>query len=541
MDSSSQEEENKKITEVKTYPIQFSLDENQENLTINTNTSSKNSKEQIINQAFRFHSHGNISEAAKYYQDFINKGYKDYRVLSNYGTILTSLGKLKEAEKYLLEAIELNPDSAKSYFCLGVLYRESFQKQNAENALRKAVKLDCNCDSLMAYFGSFLFSEGNHIESIKYYRRAIEINPNKAKYYHNLSSVIVELGDLKEAEKLNQKAHKLSPFFSRPYCSLSNLKTSKNIDYWNKDLFSEDILSKNDLNSQFDIHFSRATTLHKQEKYVESAKQLVFVNELKLKYMPSNIDSYFSRENKLKILIDLSHEPNIKSPNNSELIFIFGIPGSGSTLVESIITMKSKDPIQDELIFNKMLQDWLDNLSKGNKNSFYDVIYNNILKTKGNGERTIIKVSDFSFLGLILNHFPTAKIVACKRYILDNVLTLYQTYFTTGWNLTSSLNDTKDYYLSQNKILEEFKLLYSSRIYCLNYESLVYEPKSMIKSLISWLNFEWDKIYLSPHLNKRILRGYSCILPRYPITKEHVGVWEKYQKMLSPIIDSISQ
>jgi len=64
----------------------WSLEEIKENLTINTNTLSKPSIEQLINQAFKFHSQGNISEAAKYYQYFINQGFKDHRVFSNYGS-----------------------------------------------------------------------------------------------------------------------------------------------------------------------------------------------------------------------------------------------------------------------------------------------------------------------------------------------------------------------------------------------------------------------------------------------------------------------
>ena len=71
VDSSSQEgEEKKKITEVKTFPVQFPLRENKGNLTIDTNTPSKPSKEKIINQAIQFDLKGNISEAAKYYQYF---------------------------------------------------------------------------------------------------------------------------------------------------------------------------------------------------------------------------------------------------------------------------------------------------------------------------------------------------------------------------------------------------------------------------------------------------------------------------------------
>ena len=61
------------------------------------NTSTKASKEQIINQAIQFHLKGNIQEAAKCYQYCINKDFNDHRSYSNYGNILSDLGKLKEA------------------------------------------------------------------------------------------------------------------------------------------------------------------------------------------------------------------------------------------------------------------------------------------------------------------------------------------------------------------------------------------------------------------------------------------------------------
>ena len=59
-------------SEEKTFSVPFDVLENTENITINTNTSSKPSKEELINQAFDSHSKGNIQEAAKYYQHFIN-------------------------------------------------------------------------------------------------------------------------------------------------------------------------------------------------------------------------------------------------------------------------------------------------------------------------------------------------------------------------------------------------------------------------------------------------------------------------------------
>ena len=66
------------------------------------------SKEQIINQAIKFHSQGNIAMAKKYYEYFIRNGFKNHIVFSNYGVILRDLGKLKEAEMFTRKAMNLN-------------------------------------------------------------------------------------------------------------------------------------------------------------------------------------------------------------------------------------------------------------------------------------------------------------------------------------------------------------------------------------------------------------------------------------------------
>jgi len=119
MVSNDKDQGKKKISEVKIFPVPFAQEEIKENITINTNTPSKPSKEQLINQAFKFHSQGNISEAAKLYRYFINQGFTDHRVFSNYGTILKNSGKLKEAELSQRKAIELKSDFAEAHYNLG--------------------------------------------------------------------------------------------------------------------------------------------------------------------------------------------------------------------------------------------------------------------------------------------------------------------------------------------------------------------------------------------------------------------------------------
>ena len=121
--SDKQEQRKNKFTDLKIFNVPFDLREIKENMSINTNSSNL-SKEQIINQAFKFHSQGNISEAAKYYQHLIDQGSKDHRIFSNYGVILKDLGNLKEAELSTRKAIEIKPDLANTHYNLGIILKD---------------------------------------------------------------------------------------------------------------------------------------------------------------------------------------------------------------------------------------------------------------------------------------------------------------------------------------------------------------------------------------------------------------------------------
>ena len=136
--STPEEERNKKLTKVTTFPVPFAVGEIKENI---TNTPSKPSKEQIINQAFKFHSQGNIEEAAKCYQDFIKKGVKDHIVFSNYGVILKNLGKLEASEIFTRKAIKINPEYPEAHANLGNILRDLGKSEEARLCSEKIMSL----------------------------------------------------------------------------------------------------------------------------------------------------------------------------------------------------------------------------------------------------------------------------------------------------------------------------------------------------------------------------------------------------------------
>jgi len=208
---SDKNQEKKKITEVQTFPVPFDLVEIKENLTINTNTPSKPSKEEIITQALKFHSEGNISEATKYYQYFINQGFTDHIVFSNYGIILKNLGNLPQAEKLYRKAIELNPNFPEAHSNLGNILRNLGNLKQAERSYRKAIELKPSFAEAHSNLGTILRDLGNLKESELHTRKAIELKPDSANCYQNLSLLLYAKGNINLAVENIEKAFSIDP------------------------------------------------------------------------------------------------------------------------------------------------------------------------------------------------------------------------------------------------------------------------------------------------------------------------------------------
>jgi len=210
-------------SEIKIFQVPLALGEIKENITITTNSPSKPikpSKEELINQAFKYHSQGNIAEAAKYYQLFINQGFKDDRVFSNYGSILKDLGKLQEAELSTRKAIEINPKFAGYHSNLGNILKNLDNIQEAELSYRKAVELNPNFADSHLNLGNILRDMGKLEEAELSYRKAIKLNPNYADAHSNLGNILRDLGKSKEAEISTRKAIELKPDFAIAYLNL---------------------------------------------------------------------------------------------------------------------------------------------------------------------------------------------------------------------------------------------------------------------------------------------------------------------------------
>ena len=224
MDQSGDKDQGeKKVYEVPTFQVPFPLKKNQENITINTNTPSTTSKEQIINQAIKLHLEGNIQKAAKFYQYFINQGFKDHKVFSNYGLILQGLGNLQEAEIFTRKAIQLNPNLAEGHLNLGIILKDLGKSEEAELSYRKAIALKPDLAEAHSNLGNILRDLGKLQDAELSTRKAIEINPDFANAHLNLGNILSDLGRSKEAELSIRKAIELKLDYADAHSNLGNI------------------------------------------------------------------------------------------------------------------------------------------------------------------------------------------------------------------------------------------------------------------------------------------------------------------------------
>ncbi|MBW3041039.1 tetratricopeptide repeat protein, partial [Prochlorococcus marinus] len=210
------------VSTVTTFPIPYALEGFKENHTSITN-SSISSKEQIINQALKLHSQGNISEAKKYYQYCIDQGFSNHKILSNYGSILKDLGNLQEAKLATRKAIQLKPDYAEAYCNLGSILKDLGNLQEAKLATRKAIQLKPDFAIAHSNLGGIFIDIGNLQDAELAIRKAIQLKPDLASAHFNLGIILKDLEKLYDAELATRKAIQLKPDYTEAYTQLGNI------------------------------------------------------------------------------------------------------------------------------------------------------------------------------------------------------------------------------------------------------------------------------------------------------------------------------
>ena len=458
----------------------------------------------------------------------------------NLGNILKNLGKLQDAEFSTRKAIEINPDFVEAHSNLGIILKDLGRLQDAELSYLKAIDLKPDYAEAYSNLGIILKDLGRLQDAEFSTRKAVEINPHLAEAYSNLGNILKDLGRLQDAELLIRKAIEINPHLAVAYFSLTNFQYSNNGNKkWQEKLFSEDLLINKLPKEKVNIYFARANVHHKAKRFKESSKCLMLGNKLKLNINSSNSEMIINKSKSLLIEADKEEIYEKDQITSSISIFIVGMPRSGSTLLESILSMRND--VHDLGEVNILEESFLEFKRLKSDQNLADIYQQKIKEKTDLNVTTNKNLFNYQYTGIIAKHMPKAKIIHCFRNPLDNILSIYRANFYQELSFASSLVDCANIYLNQDELMNQYKNRFRSKIFDLNYDSLVINPNKEIKSLINWLGWEWKESYLSPHLNIRSVSTASNVEVRSPINSKSIGKWKNYKTMLKPVMEIITK
>ena len=211
-----------------------------------------------------------------------------------------------------------------------------------------------------------------------------------------------------------------------------------------------------------------------------------------------------------KLIKKITTISNKKKNIKIKPIFIVGLPRSGSTLVESIISSgKKKLQIGGETsILNRVFleensnflskKEFLEenkemkiNIDSFNENSLKKYELLNLLDKQTNYIFTDKSLENFFFIELIIKIFPEAKIINCERNIFQIIISIYQN-FLSNIKWSNSIDNILEYIDNYLKIISEFKKKYPKHIYNIDLDKLTKNSQKESKALFKFCNLDWD-------------------------------------------------
>ena len=483
---------------------------------------------------------GKLKDAEISYRKAIQINPNFANAYCNLGNVLKDLGKLQDAELSYRKAIQINPNFADAYCSLGIILSDLGSFKEAEFSIRKAIELNPKDAILHTNLGGILRVVRKFKEAEFSVRKAIQINPDYAEAYFNLGIILSDLGKLKEAEESLLQAIKINPNFGKAYFFLSKIGVSNRQKNWEEYLFSRNIVNNQKNINLINIYFARANILEKKLKYKESSNMFMKANSLNRKIYGSN---YIQVKHEMQYFYEIWQ--NIKSKqvnkkNQLTSIFIVGLPRSGKTITESILSCNnSLLQCGEDDALSKAVVKYLNPKGIPNNQDLYQLFVENISREISNKSYICATTPDnYKFTGIIASQIVKSKVIYCFRNPLDNIKELFCSNIENKFTFKTSIVESAKILLLINELMENYKKVYNSKIYFLNYDKLVLHPENEIKLLLSWLGLEFKNEYLYPQLDPTTT--INSEKTNRLINTKYLNVWKDYEELLQPAIEIIT-
>ncbi|AQT66883.1 TPR repeat-containing protein YrrB [Anaerohalosphaera lusitana] len=512
-------------------------------------------------------------------------------IYNNLGTFLQDQDKLDEALENCKKSLAINPNYPEAYVSLSKIFHLQGKQDDSIAAAEKSVALGQHKACCHAQLGKMLYLKDELDRAIERYEKCIELEPDAAQYHvamgnimrakglpqralacyqsacelndqHGgaaaaIGAVYLEQGDKDKAITQFEKAITIDPLCTEAYDSLASIKKFDKDDelFTSLEQLAADVLPAN---KKMSIHFALGKMYQGVEEYDRAFENYLEANSLRKKQKGQE---FSIKEFKFQVDMFTKHfdrnyfETRKQWGLDTEMpVFIVGMPRSGTSLTEQIISSHPQAFGAGELIDIKMIrpallnrcnaksvEQFLQNLKPDDIDWAANKYLSRIMDLSG-GEapRVIDKMpQNFSNLWLIAMMFPNAKIINTRRNPADTCVSIFTLDFVKGHGYKNDLRTLGTYYHYYDKLMQHWKKVLPVPIMEVHYEQLVADQERISRDIIDFCNLEWDDRCLEFHKTKRRVMTASAGQVRKKMYSTSVERWRRYEKHLTPLLEAI--
>jgi len=470
------------------------------------------------------------------------------------GSCYQNLQNPEFAKKAFIHVLNLDNKNISAFNNLGNVYKDLKKFKLAEENYKHALKLNPKYIHTLVNYGSLKYELNDHNEAIRFYNMALDLNNKLPMAHYNLGLVYQGIGNFDKAKFHLQQLLKIDPNATRADKILSRF-TKYEIGNSHIEEMREK-LEKISLNEteKTNVFFALGKAYEDLKDYKSSFYYLKKGNDTKSKLLNYNIDKDLKVFNILKkFFINYNFKKINPTKYDKKILFIVGMPRSGTSLVEQIISSHTSvygagelpylnNIIQSEFFENKTL-----NLNKlhelNNEKKLQDIAERyNVLTSSYNYKENLITDKaplNFLWIGLIKLIFPNSKIIHCSRSPKDNCLSLYKNLFDENLNWTYDETDLFRFYQEYDSLMSFWKKNIPDFIYDVNYENLISNSEFQIKKIVNFCDLDWEPGCIEFYKNKRAIKTVSSAQVRQSIYNSSVNSSKNYEDFMPNLFSSL--